>query len=217
MRTNEPRRNGIAAVVAFSVALLIAGVLVPFEQYAHYIAWSRKGAFLGCLGYLLAGGAAGLVGYVIGPRLGIEPDNTIARGAVWGGLGAAIVRTQFNRMPKPQGIGEAISLASAASNWALGAVEWTVKRSAEHRLSELGDPELAQYVSDMYESGLRADKEAAEPIKKSSMRELERAIRMLNDPNADETDVQRARSHLRQAGGVWIIKYQFGPPQLRRR
>jgi hypothetical protein len=206
----------IAVVVACVVALLTAGLLIPFEQYAHYVDWSPRGAIVGCFAYLVVGGLAGLIGWAIGTRIGLEPVNEIARGAVWGALGASVVRIHFNRLPKPDGVGEALSLANTAGTWTLLAVEWAVKRSADRQLENLDDPELAQYVSDMFEKGMNADRDVGEPMKKAALVELTTALSTL-DSSSGDAQKQRARSHLRSVGRVWIMKYRFAPPRIKRK
>ncbi|MGD0165881.1 MAG: hypothetical protein ABSC51_01130 [Gaiellaceae bacterium] len=206
----------LAVVIACLVAAATAALLIPFGTYAHALIWNRSAAIVGLAGYLLANAAAGIVGWLISRRLGWRPDNVFARGALWGGVGEAIARVRFDRIPKPEGTGDAVSVIGAVGSWILGIVDWGVDRSAKGRLGQLPDPQLAQYVSDLYRLGPAQDVNLHDAIKKVLGVSLQESIQLLADPGAAANKKIDSRSFLRSSGVKWIRDYKFGPPEIRR-
>jgi hypothetical protein len=202
----------LAVVIACVVAMLTAALLIPFRNYAHALIWSRRFALVGLGGYLLANAAAGVVGWLVARKLGWRPEDVWLRGILWGEFGQAIARVRFDRIPKPEGAGEAVSAIGAVGSWMLTVVDWGVGRAAERRLGALPDPQLAQYVSDLYRKGPADDQQLHEGAKKYIGVEVSEAISALTDPAKTEADRVDARSFLRSSGAKWINDYKFLPP-----
>jgi len=200
--------------LACAVAGATAALLIPFGAYAHAVTWSRW-SVVGLAGYLAANAIAGVLGAFIARKLSWRPENFWVRGLLWGEFGEALARLRFDRIPKPEGGGEAASAIGAIGSWMLGIVDWGVARAVDNRLAELSDAELAQYVSDLYRKGPAEDGGLHEAMKKYFGVAVGDALRKLTAAAVAEEDKVDARSSLRSLGASWVDEYKFAPPRRR--
>ena len=202
----------IAVALACAAALVLAGLLYPWKLHGHQRSWTRLAPWLGLVCYLLLFGVAGgLLGWGFGAWTGWEPDNLIARGVFWGSFGAAVLRAQFDRLPQPDVAGPAVSAAGLAGSVIAGAVEGRVDAAVERRLADLADDQLAQYVLDLLEGGVKRDLRLSEYDRKDLAKKVNQASKEIKSGTEDEK--QAARAFLRQSGRRWVYDYAFSPPQ----
>lgn len=203
----------IAVALACAAALVLAGLLYPWKLHGHQRSWTRLAPRLGLVCYLLLFGVAGgLLGWGFGAWTGWEPDNLIARGVFWGSFGAAVLRAQFDRLPQPDLAGPAVSAAGLAGSVIAGAVEGKVDAAVERRLADLADDQLAQYVLDLLEGGVKRDLKLSEYDRKDLAKKVNQASKEIK--SGTEDDKRAARAFLRQSGRRWVHDYTFSPPQL---
>lgn len=202
----------LAVSLAIAAALLLAALGYPWKRHAYQRRWTPRAPKLGLIAYLLLFGvAAGLLGWGFGAWTDWEPANVVLRGILWGSFGAAVLRAQFNRLPQPDLAGTAISAAGLAGVVIAGAVDTRVEESVSRRLAELSDDQLALYVLELLEGGVKQD---------THLSVLERAHfeQQVNEASVevggtDEAERRSALAFLRQSGKRWVLEYNFSPPR----
>lgn len=203
--------TALAVLLACSAALIVAALRFPWKAHRHYLRWTRRAPWVGLLAYLvLSAVAGGLLGYGFARWSGWSPENVVVRGLAWGLFGAAVLRVQLNSLPGPELAGSAVSAVGAAGAFVLGLVDDAVETVAGHRLEQLPDAALAQYVYELYAGGVAIDPTLSEVEQKDLLGKIDAAATALLE--GTEAEKLQARAYLRQSGKRWAVKYAFEPP-----
>jgi hypothetical protein len=193
------QETAIAVSLAVATAVVLAALGYPWKLHRHQLRWTPRAPQVGLAGYLLLFGvAAGVLGWGFGAWSGWEPANVVARGVLWGSFGAAVLRAQFDRLPQPTLAGPAISAAGLAGGVIAGAVAARVEEAVEEELADLSNEQLALYVLELLEGGVKPDTRLSELDRKHFEQQVNEASVAID--GSDEAERREEIAFLRQSG-----------------
>jgi hypothetical protein len=204
-------RMSVEILVAAGSAVLVGVFSFTYAEYDFYLSWVRLRLWLVFyILFLLVNGASGWLGWRIGRALTWHPYTSAwGSGLAYGLLGEAVVRAQFNRMPRADTENE-LSALGKLSAWLKGMLDHWVKKSVTRRLSNLEPRPLATYLMAICDTDVARDNDLPEPVKKLYGRQIKAHARGLK--SEDEDTSGDARRQLLKLGLEWIPKYKSPAP-----
>jgi hypothetical protein len=181
----------VSLLTAVLTAMVLAIFGFPFRYYQCWLSWSRIGARVGILTYLIiAGCGGGLIGWLAAAVSEAKISSTAyIDGIFYGVAGTLAVRADFrlqkrSLLPNPGHAREAASLLGKGIEWTTNALDDLTRTRAMRWLKELDDESLVSITYEViHDIEDMPAKDMPARVKKATLGKVSDAFDVIQDQN----------------------------------